>query len=215
MKSFSTNDPLGPPPRSVRVKRTTQRNLLLSILISVAGVALCLFLLRQVQRQEEQQARRSIEGEYVQGKVTKKYSRRNEEKRAGAIVVESTFHVDYEFTAEGRTIRGIGRIRKGVWDKLQEGGPVGVYYTVGNPTVHELAAPNDARNRKLGKVMLYACGALVMVFLLATIDYLNRIRREQRQLRGWAVSADGLELVHPANRTEKVRLDKIRLVEID
>ena len=101
-----------------------------------------------------------------------------------------------------------------MWDKLQEGVPVGVYYTVANPTIHELAPPNDARNRKLGKVMLYTCGALVMVFLLATIDYLNRIRREQRQLRGWAVSADGQELVHPANRTEKVPLARIKLVEV-
>lgn len=167
-----------------------------------------------MQRQEEQQARRTVDGEYVPGKVTKKYSRRNEEKRAGAIVVESTFHVEYEFAAEGRTIRGIGRIRKVMWDKLQEGGPVGVYYTVGNPTVHELAPPNDARNRTLGKVMLYGCGALVMMFLLATIDYLNRIRREQRQLRDWAVSADGQELVHPANRTEKMQLEKIKLVEV-
>ncbi len=128
--------------------------------------------------------------------------------------MESTYHVDYEFVAEGRTIRGIGRIRKVMWDKLQEGGPVGVYYTVGNPTVHDLAPPDDARNRTFGKVMLYGCGALVMVFLLATIDYLNRIRREQRQLRNWAISADGKELVHPANRTEKLPLDQIKLVEV-
>ena len=204
---------LGPPPRVVRLKRSTRRNLFLALLISIAGVALSLFLLDRVQRLDELRARRAFDGEFAEGKITRKYSRRDEERRAGAIVIETSYHVDYEFPAGGRTVRGIGRIRKALWDQLQEGGAVGVYYHPDNPSMHELAMPNEARNRRLGRITLYCSAAFVMIFLLATIDYLNRIRREQRQLRDWAVTGDGKALIHPANRADTILLEKITLVE--
>lgn len=205
---------LPPPPRSIRLKPRVRRNLFLAILISIGGVALVLLLLGQVQRHERQQARLTVDDAFAGGRVTKKYSRRDSTKSGDAIVVESSYHVEYVFTAEGHSVRGIGRISKSLWDTLAENGPVGAYYTEGNPSVHQLVQPNDATKRRTAKILLYVCGAFVCLFLIASIDYLNRIRREQRTLRDWELAKDGKRLVNPRIGSESIALEKIQLVEL-
>lgn len=205
---------LPPPPRHVRLTQKARRNLFLAIVISVAGVALVLLLLGQVQQHERQEAKLTVGDAYVDGRITRKYSRRDSAKSGAAIVVESSYHVEYEFTAEGRTVRGIGRIPKSLWDTLSEKGPVGVYYIEGNPSVHQLVRANDAGRRRTAKILLYVCGGFVCLFLIGAIDYLNRIRREQRRLRDWNLSEDGQRLANPHVASESVALEKIELVEL-
>lgn len=211
---MQTSSLLPPPPRAVRLKSPVRRNLFLAILISIGGVALVLLLLNQVQRHQQQQARLTVDEAYVDGRVTKKYSRRDSARSGDAIVVESSYHVEYEFPAEGKAIRGIARISKPLWDVLRENGPVGVYYTLANPSVHQLVQPNDAAKRQTAKILLYVCGGFVCLFLIGSIDYLNRIRREQRKLRDWELSRDGKLLVNPKIPSETVALEEIVLVEV-
>lgn len=208
------NSSLPAPPRPVRLKPPVRRNLFLAVLISIGGVTLVLLLLGQVQRLQQQEARLTVDDAYVDGRVTKKYSRRDSARSGDAIVVESSYHVEYEFAAESKTIRGIGRISKPLWDALRENGPVGVYYDLANPSVHQLVQPNDAAKRRTAKILLYVCGGFVCLFLIGSIDYLNRIRREQRKLRDWELSEDGKRLVNPKILAETIALEKIELVEV-
>jgi hypothetical protein len=205
---------LPPPPRHVRLKPATRRHLFLALLICVGGVALCLYLINQLELTRQLHARRGLEGNFVDGTVTRKYSRRERETRDGAILVGSTYHVEYVFRAEGQTIRGIGRISKPLWDRLRENQPVGVYYTPGNPSLHQLALAGDAARLRTATWLTYGCGAIVALFVLGTIDYLNRIRRQQRLLRDWELSPDGASLRHPKIHSQSEPLDKFNLVEI-
>lgn len=203
-----------PPPRPVRLTASARRNLFLAIVISVAGAALVLVLLGQVQQHARQQSRLIAGDTFVDGKVTRKYSRRDSAKSGDSIIVESTYHAEYEFVAGGHTVRGIARIPKSLWDTLSANGPVGVYYTEGNPSVHQLVRANQAGRQQAARILLYVCGGLVCLFLIGTIDYLNRIRREQRKLRDWTLSPDRTTLVNPHIPSETIALDTIELVEL-
>ncbi len=207
-----SSTPLPIPPRNVRLTRLARRNLFFALLISLFGVVLVLFLVDRSQKYERRRARVVVNGPFVEGKVVKKSSRRDTSNSPGSITVRTTYHVDYEFNAEGQKIHGIGRVGKSLWDELREGGPVGVYYVPNNPSVHQLSAPGEEQRQQTAKYAMWGCGFFVFVFLLGTIDYLNRIRREQRQLRDWAQQND--KLVNPVNREQSVPLEKIKLAEL-
>jgi hypothetical protein len=158
-------------------KKAERRNVFPIVLISAGGVALCMYLYDQVRTREAVRGEIAGNGVLTEARIVKKTQDRETVRTGAEITVYHHYMVEYEFQADGKPVRGQGRVGKSLWDQMREGGTAAVYYLPGNTSAHVLRPADEPGKLRKAKIVLWLCGSLVAIFVLGGLSYLNRIRR--------------------------------------